>query len=467
MRVRAGVTGLSGAAALIAAALRLTACNLADGLACGADTQNDPANCGACGHDCAGGSCSAGVCQPLDSVPGIDNAIAQSGDNVWAVDHAGNLFVIPKSFAFEAGAPSGMPPPDPVVATPTQLPRVAMGDDGYLYFTVYSVDAGPDAAPNMAMWAPWVPASDGGGGEAAADSPADGTGADAHSVDAGPDASTDARADAPADASGDAHDAAATDAAPTCAALPLGGIYRAPLDGGRPARVALALGPSAVAVAGGVLAWTQYPPTVCAPLAAGSGVSYCTLQPDGSCSPAQSVSTTAMHAYDVGLVNSDGGVEMYWPTDGVIQQCSLPKGGGPCSKPAALAANNPNLVTGLHFAFDVPHGFFYVSSSSVVAACRLPSGPCTTLDADQFNPQGLALDDAHVFWTAQDGTIRSTPLLDPSTTLVDIPWQSERIVYLERAHDMAVDSPFAIAVDDRFVFWTDKSYSTLRRYPKP
>jgi hypothetical protein len=456
MRVRAVVAGLSGAAALGAAALRLTACDLTDGLACSADTQNDSANCGACGHDCAGGPCSAGVCQPLDSVPGIDNAIALSGDSVWAVDHAGNLFVIPKSFEFEAGAPSGMPPPDPIVPT-TLLPRVALGDDGYLYFTMYSVDAGADAAPNMAMWAPWVPASDG-GADAAVDSPADGAAADARALDA--------RADAPADASGDAHDAA-PDAAPACPPLPLGGIYRAPLDGGRPARVALATGPSGVAVAGGVLAWTQYPPTVCAPLAEGSGVSYCTLQPDGGCSPAQNVSTTAIHAYDVGLVKSDAGVEMYWPTDGVIQQCSLPAGGGPCSKPTALPANDPNLVTGLHFAFDVPHGFFYVSSSSVVAACRLPSGPCTTLDADQFDPQGLAVDDAHVFWTAQDGTIRSTPLLDPSTTVVDIPWQSERIVYVERAHDMATDWPFAIAVDDSFVFWTDRSYSTLRRYPKP
>lgn len=31
---------------------------------CNADLNSDPANCGACGHDCCGGACSKGVCQP-------------------------------------------------------------------------------------------------------------------------------------------------------------------------------------------------------------------------------------------------------------------------------------------------------------------------------------------------------------------------------------------------------------------
>jgi hypothetical protein len=33
--------------------------------ACGADLQNDKGNCGTCGHDCLGGDCQAGVCQPV------------------------------------------------------------------------------------------------------------------------------------------------------------------------------------------------------------------------------------------------------------------------------------------------------------------------------------------------------------------------------------------------------------------
>ncbi len=33
---------------------------------------NDPHNCGACGHDCSGGHCAAGVCEPFTLVPGPD-----------------------------------------------------------------------------------------------------------------------------------------------------------------------------------------------------------------------------------------------------------------------------------------------------------------------------------------------------------------------------------------------------------
>lgn len=31
----------------------------------GCDTMHDPSNCGACGHDCLGGACASGVCQPV------------------------------------------------------------------------------------------------------------------------------------------------------------------------------------------------------------------------------------------------------------------------------------------------------------------------------------------------------------------------------------------------------------------
>src|SRR5438445_6182548 len=37
---------------------------------CTADTQNDPKNCGKCGHDCVGGSCTAGACQVATLVTG-------------------------------------------------------------------------------------------------------------------------------------------------------------------------------------------------------------------------------------------------------------------------------------------------------------------------------------------------------------------------------------------------------------
>lgn len=33
------------------------------------DFKTDPANCGRCGHDCLGGACTAGVCQPVELAP--------------------------------------------------------------------------------------------------------------------------------------------------------------------------------------------------------------------------------------------------------------------------------------------------------------------------------------------------------------------------------------------------------------
>ncbi len=39
--------------------------------ACAADLTTDPKNCGRCGHDCKGGKCAGGVCQPYVLVGGI------------------------------------------------------------------------------------------------------------------------------------------------------------------------------------------------------------------------------------------------------------------------------------------------------------------------------------------------------------------------------------------------------------
>lgn len=63
------------------------------GTACGTrcvDTQKDPANCGRCGHDCGGGACSSGVCQPTVLAMGLNGprALAVSGGNVYWTDHS-------------------------------------------------------------------------------------------------------------------------------------------------------------------------------------------------------------------------------------------------------------------------------------------------------------------------------------------------------------------------------------------
>ena len=52
--------------------------DVADG-GCDANLTDDPTSCGSCGHDCAGGMCTAGMCQPLDLVS------APAGQTVRAV----------------------------------------------------------------------------------------------------------------------------------------------------------------------------------------------------------------------------------------------------------------------------------------------------------------------------------------------------------------------------------------------
>ncbi|HZO13793.1 MAG TPA: hypothetical protein VFB62_11065 [Polyangiaceae bacterium] len=52
---------------------------------CTADVDHDQLNCGACGHDCLGGACRGGVCQPFELV-GNENeptGIAVAGDQLY------------------------------------------------------------------------------------------------------------------------------------------------------------------------------------------------------------------------------------------------------------------------------------------------------------------------------------------------------------------------------------------------
>ena len=54
------------------------------GASCG-DTQTDAKNCGACGHDCLGGTCSGAACQPVVLASGFGaNAIAVDATSVYA-----------------------------------------------------------------------------------------------------------------------------------------------------------------------------------------------------------------------------------------------------------------------------------------------------------------------------------------------------------------------------------------------
>lgn len=63
------------------------------GTACGArcvDTQTDASNCGRCAHDCGGGTCVSGVCQPMVLATGQDGprALFVSGSTVYWTNHS-------------------------------------------------------------------------------------------------------------------------------------------------------------------------------------------------------------------------------------------------------------------------------------------------------------------------------------------------------------------------------------------
>ena len=61
------------------------ACSEASALCKCADLNNDPRNCGSCGHDCEQGTCEFGQCQPFVLVPNIGGgiyALATNGTDV-------------------------------------------------------------------------------------------------------------------------------------------------------------------------------------------------------------------------------------------------------------------------------------------------------------------------------------------------------------------------------------------------
>jgi hypothetical protein len=62
-----------------------------DGASCVGDLKTDRANCGRCGHDCLGGDCTDGVCQPVTLVQNEPQlgAIAVDGDTAyWVANYA-------------------------------------------------------------------------------------------------------------------------------------------------------------------------------------------------------------------------------------------------------------------------------------------------------------------------------------------------------------------------------------------
>jgi hypothetical protein len=56
-----------------------------DGLTCETNLGTDTQNCGACGHDCVGGTCQAAVCQPYLLYSGAAGNLALDGNRLYFV----------------------------------------------------------------------------------------------------------------------------------------------------------------------------------------------------------------------------------------------------------------------------------------------------------------------------------------------------------------------------------------------
>jgi hypothetical protein len=96
-----------------------------------ADVQMDSANCGACAHDCFGGACDAGVCQPVVLTTGQPDVLflAVNATNLyWTTDPATVVTM-----------PIGGGSPTTLFSGPTSLEGIAV-DATSVYFSTYVED---------------------------------------------------------------------------------------------------------------------------------------------------------------------------------------------------------------------------------------------------------------------------------------------------------------------------------------
>jgi hypothetical protein len=115
-----------------------------DAVACSSDVKTDPKNCGRCGHDCLGGGCRLGTCQPvvLASEQMRPTEIALDATHVYFAAAAENAV---RRVAVQGG------PAELLTVDATLDSNIAI-DDAYVYFmTGFVANGGVGRAPKTGV----------------------------------------------------------------------------------------------------------------------------------------------------------------------------------------------------------------------------------------------------------------------------------------------------------------------------
>jgi hypothetical protein len=310
-------------------------------------TATDPHNCGACGHDCLGGACAAGACQPL--------ALAQEGGQPWAIAlDATHVYWLNTDGTLKRVPKNG----GPIQYVTAGIINTGMLQvlEGQAYFTSYDDETSVWTAPVT-----------GGGSELLGDV---GIGGVPFAVDA------------------TSLYWSSYEDWPYAAA-----ILKTPRLGGPPVTlVASTWGVDSIATDGGDLFWTVSTDANADPAAPIAGALYRLAAGD-----AAPVALYTSNDLSRVLLDADQAYVVYSGTesedwnDGAI--LAVPRAGGPMVTLAAW----PSGVSG--FAADATNLYFTTSVAMTLSSMSKLGGPVTTLaTTPNGNPTDLAVDDLALYW---------------------------------------------------------------------
>jgi hypothetical protein len=302
----------------------------------GVPLGTDQHNCGACGHDCLGGACDGGVCQPVLLASGVitPTAIAVDAQNVYFTTNQ----------SAQAGTVSSVPidgGPVTDLVTGQETPDSLAIDGSHLYWTT---------GDGYARWAP--KAADGGGGTQLANTLGDTAfvAADGNSV------------------------CVVTGTVIECGPTPPNGVTVMGPSGGLPGGIALGSGSAFWVLQGSIDAGT----VLSAPT-------------QGSVSP-----TTVVPGNGGAFGIAVDSTTVYWTTRPIGNVMAVPLvGGTPVT--LAMAQDSPNAIavdsTHVYWTNVGQNG------AVMINALDAGPGAASTLVGNLGEPLGIAVDDVAVYWT--------------------------------------------------------------------